>query len=79
MRYEASRDMSPFNTMLYATRNADDARVTLVFDKRFERRPDDITSTPLGADRARVMIEEFGYSEEIVDQLPPDDPPPSQD
>jgi N-hydroxyarylamine O-acetyltransferase len=74
VRYEASRDMSPFNTMLYATRNTDDARVTLVFDKRFERRPDDITSTPLGADRARVMIEEFGYSEEIVDQLPPDDP-----
>jgi hypothetical protein len=60
--------------MLYATRNTDDARVTLTFDKRFERRPDAITSAPLGADRKDILVEEFGYSEEIVDQLPPDDP-----
>ena len=78
VRYEASRDMSPFNTMLYATRNTGGARVTLAFDTRFERRPDAITSAPLGADRARVMIEEFGYSEEIVSQLPPTTTPKSR-
>ena len=78
VRYEASRAMSPFNTMLYATRNTGGARVTLAFDTRFERRPDAIVSAPLGADRARVMIEEFGYSEEIVAQLPPDDPKVAQ-
>ena len=44
-RYEASRGMSPFNTALYATRNTDDARVTLAFGQRFERRADGITST----------------------------------
>jgi hypothetical protein len=79
VRYEASRDMSPFNTMLYATRNTEDARVTLTYDARFERRPDGITSAPLGTDRQRMLIEEFGYSEAIVEQLPPDDPPTPQD
>ena len=44
VRYEASRDMSPFNTVLYPTRNADDTRVTLVCGTRFERRP--TTSPP---------------------------------
>jgi N-hydroxyarylamine O-acetyltransferase len=72
-RYEASRGMSPFNTMLYATHNTDDARVTLTFDTRFERRADGITETPLGAGRERILVEEFGYSEEIAARLPADD------
>jgi hypothetical protein len=29
-------------------------------------------------DRDRVLVEEFGFSEEIVAQLPPDDPNPTQ-
>ncbi len=75
-RYEWSRGWSPFNTGLHATRNVDGARVTLAFGQRFERRPDATTSAPLeGDERRRVLIEEFGYSESIVDQLPPDDEP----
>jgi N-hydroxyarylamine O-acetyltransferase len=79
VRYEASRDMSPFNTNVYATRSGPDTRVTVAFGHRWERRPDGITSTPLGDDRDRVLVDEFGYSEAIVAQLPPDDraPPPA--
>ena len=73
-RYEASRDLSPFNTGVYATRSGPDRRVTVAFGHRFERTVDGITSEPLGDDRDRVLVEEFGYSEEIVAQLPPDDP-----
>ncbi len=72
-RYEASRDMSPFNTVLYATRNDVDTRVTLLADSRFVRTTGGITDASMRDDRARVMIEEFGYSEEIVAALPPDE------
>src|SRR5262249_50865700 len=77
-RYEASREMTPFNVSLHATRNAsDDARVTLAFGQRFERRADGTTSVPLARDeRDRVLVDEFGYSEEIVARLPEDDPRP---
>jgi hypothetical protein len=74
VRYEASRDMSPFNTAVYANRNVDDARITVAIGQRFERRPQGITSAPLGGDRERVLVEEFGYSEAIVARLPADDP-----
>jgi N-hydroxyarylamine O-acetyltransferase len=72
-RYEASRDMSPFNTALYATHNTEGARVSLLADTRFERTAAGITSEPMGDDRERVLVEEFGYSEEIVAALPPDE------
>jgi hypothetical protein len=72
-RYEASRDVSPFNTVLYATRNTVDARVSLLAGTRFERTAAGITNAPMGDDRARFLIEEFGYSEEIVAALPPDE------
>ena len=79
-RYEASRGMSPFNTALYATRNTGDARVTVAFGHRFERRAEGITSAPLaGDDRVKVLVEEFGYSEAIVAQLPADEPPPGRE
>jgi len=77
-RYEASRAMSPFNTSLYATRNTDDARISLATGRRFVRRPDGITSTLLEpADREQALIEEFGYSESVVAQLPADEIPGS--
>jgi len=78
-RYEWSRGMSPFNTAVYATRNLGGARVTVAFGQRFERRADGVTSAPLGDDRTRILVEEFGYSEAIVAQLPDDDPPPVRD
>jgi N-hydroxyarylamine O-acetyltransferase len=75
VRYEASRGMSPFNTRVYATRNTADARVTIGGMTRYERTAAGITSAELvDRDRDRVLVEEFGFSEEIVAQLPPDDP-----
>jgi N-hydroxyarylamine O-acetyltransferase len=74
-RYEVSREMSPFNTYLHATRNAPGKRLTIKGDKRYERTAAGITSA-LMDDRDRVLVEEFGYSEAIVAQLPPDDPRP---
>jgi len=78
VRYEASRDLSPFNTGVYATKSGADTRVTIAFGQRWERRAEGITSAPVGDDRDRVLVEEFGYSEEIVARLPPDDPPPER-
>jgi N-hydroxyarylamine O-acetyltransferase len=76
-RYEASRDMSPFNTALYATHNTDGARVSLLAGTRFERTADGIVAEPIGDDRERVLIEEFGYSDEIVAALPADEVTPA--
>jgi N-hydroxyarylamine O-acetyltransferase len=75
VRYEASRDMSPFNAFLYASRNTADTRVSIVGSTRFQRTAGGITSAPMG-ERDRVLVEEFGYSEEVVARLPPDDPRP---
>jgi N-hydroxyarylamine O-acetyltransferase len=73
-RYEWSRGMSPFNAHVYATRNAEGARLTAAFGQRFERRAGGTTSAPLGEDRTRILVEELGYSEEIVASLPADEP-----
>ena len=69
--------MSPFNTRIYATRNAPGARISIGGSTRYERTPAGIASEEM-ADRDRVLVEEFGYSEAIVAQLPPDDPPPER-
>ncbi len=73
-RYEWSRTNGPFNETVYATRNFDGRRLTVAFGKRFEKTVDGITSVPLGDDRARVLVYEFGYSEAIVAALPADVP-----
>jgi len=72
-RYEASRGMSPFNTHVYATRNSPGTRVTVIGDKRYERTATGIASAWID-DRDRVLVDEFGFSEEIVARLPADDP-----
>jgi hypothetical protein len=78
-RYEWSRGSSPFNTALYATRSASGARVTAAYGHRFERTAGGVSSAPLeGYERVRVLVEEFGYSEEIVAALPADDPGPAR-
>ena len=74
-RYEWSRGQSPFNAGVYATHNVDGARVTIAFGQRFERRASGVTAAPLGRDRTGVLVDEFGYSEAFVAQLPEDDPP----
>lgn len=76
-RYEASRETSPFNTMLYAARRESDRWLTIARGCRFERtRTGTVSSGPLGDERDRVLVEELGYSEEIVAALPPDEEPP---
>jgi N-hydroxyarylamine O-acetyltransferase len=73
-RYEWSRENSPFNTAVYATRNFDGRKLTVAFGQRFERTADGLTTTQLDgrSERDKVLIEELGYSEEIVAALPSD-------
>jgi len=74
-RYEWSREFSPFNTFLNATKNIGDARVSCSVGRRWERTANGVTSEPLEGDaRIKVMVEEFGYSEAVAVALPPDDP-----
>ena len=76
-RYEFSRGWSPFNLGVHAVHNTDRGRLTVTNGTRFERRADGGDKRVLDPDgRTRVLVEEFGYSEEIVAALPPDAPPP---
>jgi N-hydroxyarylamine O-acetyltransferase len=75
-RYEASREMSPFNTMLHATTMRDRRSVAIAHGHRCEHDTDGFRYEHL-ADRAardRVLVDDFGYSDEIVARLPADDP-----
>jgi hypothetical protein len=69
-RYEASRAMSPFNKTLHATTLRDGRSVTIAKGERWQRDADDNHHAPLDGDRNRVLVDEFGYSEEIVERLP---------
>ncbi|MDQ1520172.1 MAG: N-hydroxyarylamine O-acetyltransferase [Actinomycetota bacterium] len=73
-RYEASREMSPFNTRLHATTMRGGRCLTISKGERWERDATDVRHAPVEGDRDRVLVEEFGYSEAIVGQLPPDEP-----
>ena len=70
-RYEASRTVSPFNTGAYATRNFDGRTVTVAMGSRFELTADGVTSNEPPAGIAACLVDELGYSEEIVAALPP--------
>jgi N-hydroxyarylamine O-acetyltransferase len=76
-RYEWSRGWSPFNTSLFATTNRDDHVVSLAGAHRFVRDTDGVRDEGLldGDARRQALVEEFGYSEEIADLLPADEPP----
>ena len=76
-RYTASREMSPFNTHLFATVNRPDAVVAVAFGQHSVLDAEGRRSVVLGDDRERVLIEEFGYSEEIVARMPADPAPPA--
>jgi len=75
-RYEASRGRSPFNTAVCATTNRADHVVSLTGMRRVVLDADGRHVSELLDDdtRRRVLIDEFGYSPEIVGALPPDDP-----
>lgn len=73
-RYEASRRQSPFNTSAYVTRNVDGGKVNIGGRARHEKRGTDLVVEELDPDAlARVLVDELGFSEEIVDRQPPDE------
>ena len=53
------------------------AEVTVAFGHRFERTATGTTHARSATTATAVLVDEFGYSEAIVDRLPPDDPRPS--
>jgi N-hydroxyarylamine O-acetyltransferase len=73
-RYEWSRTMSPFNTTLHATTVRGGGTLTILRGELVARDASGATCAPLGDDRTRVLVERFGYSEEIAERLPPDEP-----
>lgn len=81
VRYEASREWSPFNTGVFATQNTNSEVLTMA-NGQFIRLDADGRSVeaPLGSDRRReLLVETFAFSEQIIDVLPPDEPPPATD
>jgi len=72
-RYEASREASPFNTGIYATHNFDGRTLTFAQGSLFTRTADGLVRSEAPGGAAQCLVEELGYSEEIVAALPPDD------
>jgi hypothetical protein len=77
-RYEQTRGWSPFNFELYARLNKNDRVIGIAFGKAIVLPSDgSAQSRPIsGAERQQLLIEEIGLSEEIVSQLPADQPTP---
>lgn len=77
-RYEWSRGTSPFNSALFTTRNRPDSVVSVAMGRGIVLDEGGLhAGDPLGPDERRaVLVDELGYSEEIVDALPDDDPMP---
>jgi N-hydroxyarylamine O-acetyltransferase len=75
-RYEWSRGMSPFNSGVFATRNRSNDVLSVGMGRRIVLdHTGSSASEPLTEpERRAVLIDEFGYSEEIVDALPADEP-----
>lgn len=70
-RYERSRQNSVFNDSRFARRNDEAGICALVKDTYFTKTPAGISSEPDldPAGQDRVMVETFGYSEEIIAAL----------
>ncbi len=75
-RYDWSRSTSPFNSALYATTNRADHVLSIGLGSRIVLDASGLHGDGAMDDgtRRRVLVDEFGYSEQIVDELPPDDP-----
>jgi N-hydroxyarylamine O-acetyltransferase len=73
-RYEASRELSGFNDAIYATRVTASGKVNISKGVLYERTAAGITQRDMGDDRTDILVEEFGYSPEIIARLPPDSP-----
>ncbi len=71
--YEATRGSGAFNAALYARLNVEGGIVVVAKAKRFAiDRIGHAQATVVGEARTRVLVEEMGFSEELVAQLPPD-------
>lgn len=79
-RYEQTRGWSPFNYQLYIRQNRSDDVAGIAFGNLVQLRANGLTSSrPVHTtERIRMLVEDFGYSEEIATRLPPDiaTPPP---
>lgn len=69
------RNRSPFNEALFAARRFSDAILIVGRGNRIDVAADNaVTRTTITeAERRRVLVEEMGYSEAIVDAIPPDE------
>lgn len=75
--YESSRRNSRFNTRLFARKNVAGGVLCITRGVRHLRDAGGIARRDLAPEEiVRVLIEECGYSEEIVARLPPDEPAP---
>jgi N-hydroxyarylamine O-acetyltransferase len=77
-RYEATRGWSPFNYQVCARRLEGDDVIGIAFGNFIRLASDGkIIIRPLNdADRSKILIEQFGMSEEIIGRLPGDIPTP---
>jgi arylamine N-acetyltransferase len=74
--YESTRGARvPFNTSLIARRNLPDGGLLSLRGGTVTRvDPSGARTVASADDRGRLLVEEFGYSREIVARLPPDEP-----
>lgn len=75
-RYERTKQLSVFNDALFICRRFPDSIVTLGRKNKIIVAADNtLTKTEISdAERKRVLVEEFGISEQMADALPPDVP-----
>ncbi len=76
-RWENTRNYSLFNSSLYIRKNINGRGETIGRHKHFTLHEDgQITVVELDGDeaRSRMLVEQFGISEEAAFSLPPDDP-----
>ncbi len=78
--YEATRsDHGPFNSMLVARRNLADGSVISIRGGTLNRLDaSGMTTDPVGSSREQLLVQDFGFSTEIVGRLPPYDPPQTE-
>lgn len=75
--YEASRTNSRFNTRLFALKNVAGGAVCVTRGARHFRNAGGLSRRELApGELEHLLVQEFGYSEEIVARLPPDEPEP---
>jgi N-hydroxyarylamine O-acetyltransferase len=75
-RYELSFELSVFNHALFICRRFPDFITTLGRKNKITVAPDNTLSKTevTEEERKRLLVEEFGISEELADALPPDEP-----